>query len=182
MLRFLQWVNQPFWGQFFCNLLQNQNPGAMILVILQVTFMLESHQVLLILAVRSLDNFAVIKTHIIVPHKLGIFDFRGLSILKVLPQRQVVSTTHALFYSSTSCLESENEMLQDYLLRLSFQRQVQDIILWYSETTSTFISSKSSVESLMMKLLMERSFSNINCLPTQWYLHWEKNAAAKKLR
>ena len=31
-----------------------------------------------------------------------------------------------------------------------------------------------SMENLMMRLLMERSFSDINCLPTQWYLDWEK--------
>ena len=65
------------------------------------------------------------------------------SILKVIPQRQVVSKTHALFYTSTSCLESENEVLQDYFLRLSVQRQVQDFILGYSEPTSTIISHKS---------------------------------------
>ena len=66
-----------------------------------------------------------------------------LSILKVIPQRQVVSINHALFYISTSCFESENEVLQDYLLCLSLQRKVSDFILSYSEPTSTFIFRKS---------------------------------------
>ena len=54
-----------------------------------------------------------------------------------------MSTTHALFYISTSCLESENEVLKDYLLRLPIQRQVQVIILGHSESTSTFFYHKS---------------------------------------
>ena len=125
--------------------------------------MLESPQVLLISTVRSLDNFTVIKTEIVVPQKLDIFDFRGIKhnvattnsyqffrsvkfkgsstttghyvaylkcstgVIKIsdssiqhysdsiLESKQFMSTTHALFYISTSCLESENEMLQDYL-------------------------------------------------------------------
>ena len=125
--------------------------------------MLESPQVLLISTVRSLDNFAVIKTEIVVPQKLDIFNFRGIKhnvittnsyqfvrsvkfegtstttghyvaylkystgVIKIrdssiqhysdsiLESKEFMSTTHALFYISTSCLESENEVLQDYL-------------------------------------------------------------------
>ena len=44
----------------------------------------------------------------------------------ILESKQFMNTTYALFYISTSCLESENEVLQDYVLRLSLQRQVQD--------------------------------------------------------
>ena len=44
-------------------------------------------------------------------------------------------TTHNLYYISASCLESENEVLQKYVLRIPLQRQVQDIILGYSEPT-----------------------------------------------
>ena len=40
--------------------------------------MLVSPQVILILTVRSLDNFTVIKTQIVVPQKLDIFDLRGI--------------------------------------------------------------------------------------------------------
>ena len=69
-----------------------------------------------------------------------------------------MSTTHTLFYISTSCLESENEVLQKYVLRIPILKQVQDIILGYSEPASTFTSTNQSifgsVESLMMKLLM----------------------------
>ena len=54
-----------------------------------------------------------------------------------------MSTIHTLFYIVTSYLEFENEVLQEYVLRLPLQRQVQDIILGYSESTSTFISHKS---------------------------------------
>ena len=61
----------------------------------------------------------------------------------ILESKQFMSTTHALFYISASCHESENEVLQDFVLRLSLQRQVQDIILRYSEPTLTYISHKS---------------------------------------
>ena len=54
-----------------------------------------------------------------------------------------MSTTHTLLYVSTSCLESENEVLQNYVLRLPLQTQVQDIILEYYEPTSTFLFRKS---------------------------------------
>ena len=54
-----------------------------------------------------------------------------------------MSTIHTLFYIVTSYLEFENEVLQEYVLRLPLQRQVQDIILGYSEPTSAFISRKS---------------------------------------
>ena len=54
-----------------------------------------------------------------------------------------MSTTYTLFYISNNCLKPEIEVLQDYVLRLPIQRQVQDIILGYSELTSTFISRKS---------------------------------------
>ena len=50
-----------------------------------------------------------------------------------------MSTTHALFYMSTSYLESENEGLK-YALRIHLQKQIQGIILGQSEVTSTFIS------------------------------------------
>ena len=78
----------------------------------------------------------------------------------ILSIKRLISNTHALFYISTSCLESENEVLQDYVSRLSLQRQIQDTILGYSKPKSTFNSRNqsifASVESLMMKLLMER--------------------------
>ena len=54
-----------------------------------------------------------------------------------------MSTTYTFFYISNNCLKPEIEVLQDYVLRLPIQRQVQDIILGYSELTSTFISRKS---------------------------------------
>ena len=95
-----------------------------------------------------------------------------------------MSTTYTLFCVSTSCLESENKVLQDYVLRLSLHRQVQDIILGYSEPTLTFISCKSINLCISGKLndeiingsftFLERSFSDINCLPTQCYLEWER--------
>ena len=127
-------------------------------VILQGTFLLESSQVLHISTVISLDKFAFIKTQIIVPQKLDVFDFREIKhnvvttnsyqFLGSIHFEGTSRTTgckhpHALFYIITSCLESENEVLQDYLLRVSLKRQVQDIILGYSEPTSTFISRKS---------------------------------------
>ena len=69
-----------------------------------------------------------------------------------------MSNIYTLFSISTSCLESENVVLHKYVLRRLLQRQVQDIILGYSEQTSTFIFYKSIdlciVESLMMELLM----------------------------
>ena len=46
----------------------------------------------------------------------------------ILDRNQFISTTHTLFYMSTSCLESENEVLK-YVLRIPFHRQIQDIIL-----------------------------------------------------
>ena len=55
----------------------------------------------------------------------------------VLDSKYFMSTTHTLFCISTSCLESENELLQKYVLRLSIQRQVHGIIFGYSEPTST---------------------------------------------
>ena len=77
----------------------------------------------------------------------------------ILESKQFMSTTHNLLYISTSCLGSENEVLQDYVLLLPFQRHVQGSILGYSEPTSIFFSSAiqsifALVESLMMKLLM----------------------------
>ena len=61
----------------------------------------------------------------------------------IIESKQFMSTTHALFYISTSRLKFENEKLQDYVLRFSLQRIVQDIILGYLQPTSTFISCKS---------------------------------------
>ena len=46
----------------------------------------------------------------------------------ILNRNQVLSTTHTLFYMSTSYLESENEVLK-YVLRIPLQRQIHDIIL-----------------------------------------------------
>ena len=99
-----------------------------------------------------------------------------------------MSTTHTLFYVSTSCLESENEVLQDYVLRLPLQRQVQDIIVRYSAPTSTLISRKSIDLCISGKLndeifngffaILGRSFSDSNCLPTQWYLDWERKCCS----
>ena len=57
----------------------------------------------------------------------------------ILNSNQFMSTTHALFYMSTSYLESENEGLK-YALRIHLQKQIQGIILGQSEVTSTFIS------------------------------------------
>ena len=185
--------------------------------------MLESPQVLLISTVRSFNNFAVIKTQIVVPQKLDIFDFRGIkhnvvatniyqfvrsinsegnsttsgyyvSYLKcstevnrindcniqhysdsILESRQFMNTTHALFYISTSWLVSENEIMYCvFLSRGKFKTLPQDILSQHQQLSPTNQSIFSSVESLMMKLLMEISFSDINCLPTQWYLDWEK--------
>ena len=61
----------------------------------------------------------------------------------ILDIKHFMSTTHTLFYISTSLIEFENEVLQEYVLRLPVQRQVQDIILAYSEPTSTLTSRKS---------------------------------------
>ena len=103
--------------------------------------------------------------------------------MKVVPQRQVVSTTHALFYISTSCLESENEVLQDYLLSFPPQRQVQDIILRYSEPASTFFSRKSidlcisgkfNDETVNGEIFLRYQLST-NAMVS---LDWEKNAVA----
>ena len=80
-------------------------------------------------------------------HSTGVVKINDSSIQhysnSIIENNQFMSTTHALFYISTKCLESENEGLQDYVLGLSLQRQVQDIILGYSELTSIFISRKS---------------------------------------
>ena len=95
-----------------------------------------------------------------------------------------MSTTHTLFYISTSCLESENQVLQDYVLPLPLQRQVQQIILGYSEPTSAFTSRKSIYLCISGKLndeiingfftFLERFFSDTNCLPAQCYLDSER--------
>ena len=45
---------------------------------LHCSFILESHQVLLISTVRSLDNLVFIKAHIVLPVKLDISDFCGI--------------------------------------------------------------------------------------------------------
>ena len=98
----------------------------------------------------------------------------------ILESKQFMSTSHTLFYVSTSCIESENEVLQDYVLRLHLQRKVQDI-LGYSEPTSTLSSSNQSIFASVEIIndfftILERSVSDINCLPTatQWYLDWER--------
>ena len=95
-----------------------------------------------------------------------------------------MSTTHTLFYISTSWLEFENEVLQEYVLRLPLQRQVQDIILAYSEPTSTLTSCKSIDPCISGKLndeiingfftFLERFFSDRNCLPARCYLNSER--------
>ena len=97
---------------------------------------------------------------------------------------QFESTTYTLFYISTSCLESENEVLEKDVLRIPLHRQVQDIILGYSEPTSTFIYCKSIDLYISGKLndeliigfftFFERFFSDVICLLTQWYLDWER--------
>ena len=61
---------------------------------------------------------------------------------------------------------------------------MQDIILGYSEPTLTFISRKPIDLCISGKLndeiindfftFLERSFSDINCLPTKCYLEWER--------
>ena len=95
-----------------------------------------------------------------------------------------MSTTHTLFYISTSYLESENEVLQKYVLRIPVQRQVQDITLGYLEPTSTSISYKSIDLCISGKLndeiingfytFLERFFSDFIRLPTQWHLDWKR--------
>ena len=99
-----------------------------------------------------------------------------------------MSTTHTLFYISTTCLE----VLQDYVLRLPLQRQVQDIILGYSEPLSTFISRKSIDLYISGKLndelingiftFLERSFSDINFLLRHRYLDWERKRCSEVVK
>ena len=101
-----------------------------------------------------------------------------------------MSTTHTLFYISTSWLEFENEVLQEYVLRLPLQRQVQDIILAYFEPTSTLTSRKSIDPCISGKLngeiidgffiFLEWSFSYINCPPTQWYLDLDRKRSSEE--
>ena len=120
-------------------------------------------------------------------YSTGVINISSSSIQhysdSILESKQFMSTTHALVYISTSYLESENEVLQDYLLRLSsrgkFKTLSWDILGQHQHLSPASQSIFASVESLMMKLFMERPLSDINCLPTQWYLHWEKNAAAE---
>ena len=97
------------WGQYFCNLPQNQNPGAMILWLYTVLSCLKLLRFVFFRQLdRSLHNFAVIKAQIFVPQKFYISDFRrikhnvvglntmiaisllDLLILKVIPQGQVI--------------------------------------------------------------------------------------------
>ena len=66
------------WGQYFCNLPTKSESYCNNPVILHGTFILESHQVLLISTVRSLDNLVFIKAHIVLPEKLDISDFCGI--------------------------------------------------------------------------------------------------------
>ena len=66
------------WGQYFCNLPTKSKSCCYDPVILQDTFILKSPQALVISTVRSLGNFTVIKTQIVVPQKLDISDFRGV--------------------------------------------------------------------------------------------------------
>ena len=75
-----------------------------------------------------------------------------------------MSTTYTLFYISNNCLKPEIEVLQDYLLRLPIQRQVQDIILGYSEPTSTFISRKS----IDVCISGKRNYEVINVFLLSW--------------
>ena len=75
-----------------------------------------------------------------------------------------MSTTYTLFYISNNCLKPEIEVLQDYVLRLPIQRQVQDIILGYSEPTSTFISRKS----IDVCISGKRNYEVINVFLLSW--------------
>ena len=75
-----------------------------------------------------------------------------------------MSTTYTLFYISNNCLKPEIEVLQDYVLRLPIQRQVQDIILGYSEPTSTFISRKS----IDVCISGKRNYEVINVFLLPW--------------
>ena len=67
-------------------------------------------------------------------------------------------TTHTLFYIRTSCLESQNEVLQDYVLRLALQMQAKtlswDILSQHQQLSPSNQSIFASVESLIMKLLI----------------------------
>ena len=46
----------------------------------------------------------------------------------ILNNSQFMSSIHTFFYTSTSYLESENEVLK-YVLRIPIRRQIQDIIV-----------------------------------------------------
>ena len=68
-------------------------------------------------------------------------------------------------------------------LRIPLQRQVQDIILGYSEPRLTFVYNKSADLCIGGKLhdkiingfsFLERFFTDVIRLPTQLYLHWER--------
>ena len=64
-------------GQYFCNLPSKSKSCCNDIAILLGTSILRSPQALFILTDRSLGSFAIIKTQIVVPQKLEIFDFHG---------------------------------------------------------------------------------------------------------
>ena len=73
------------WGHYFCNLPTKSKSCRDDPVILQHTFMLESAQVLLILTVTSLDNFAIIKTQLFVPKNETFPISMGLKTIMLQP-------------------------------------------------------------------------------------------------
>ena len=78
----------------------------------------------------------------------------------ILNSKQFISTSHTLFDISTSCLEPENEVLQEYVLRLPLHRDKFKTLSWniLNQHQSTFISRKSIDLCFIMNLLMISSF------------------------
>ena len=74
----------------------------------------------------------------------------------ILNSKQFISTIHTLFDISTSCLEPENKVLQEYVLRLPLDRDKFKTLSWdiLNQHQSTFISRKSIDLCFIMKLLM----------------------------
>ena len=68
------------WDQYFCNLSTKLKSCCDDPVILQGTFIVKYPQILLISTVRSLDNFAVIKTQIVVCCRISLLYFSFGSI------------------------------------------------------------------------------------------------------
>ena len=86
--------------------------------------------------------------------------------------RDTLPCTSCLEFSNTCYLESENEVLQNYVLLISLWSQVQDIIFGYSESTSRLICWKSINRCISGKLngetingfftFLQRFFSDVS--------------------